>query len=118
MSVHGYAKVTVGLIVANFAVFILQIAAPGFTGLVALTPSKAVSGMYWQFFTYMFAHAGITHIGLNMLALFMFGGIMERVLGVERYLTLYIISGIGSSLFHMILTGISDAPMHTSVPGL
>ena len=111
MSVHGYAKVTVGLIVANFAVFLLQIAAPGFTGLVALTPSKAVSGMYWQFFTYMFAHAGITHIGLNMLALFMFGGIMERVLGVERYLTLYMISGIGSSLFHMILTGISDVPM-------
>ncbi len=110
-SVHGYAKATVVLLVANFIMFILQIVVAPFTELVALTPTMAFSGYYWQFFTYMFAHGGITHLGLNMLALFMFGGVMERTLGTGRFLALYFISGIFSGMFHLALTGISDIPL-------
>jgi membrane associated rhomboid family serine protease len=110
-NVHGYTMVTILLLVANFAVFMLQILVSGFTELIALTPTLAVSGMYWQFFTYMFAHGGITHLGLNMLALFMFGGVMERVLGWRKFALLYFVSGIGSALLHIALTGISSVPM-------
>lgn len=110
-SVHGYARVTLGLLAANFLVFVLQMLVDGFSELIALTPAMAVNGYYWQFFTYMFAHGSITHLGLNMLALFIFGGVMERVLGEKKFLTLYIISGIGSSLLHMGFTGISYTPM-------
>ncbi len=110
-SVHGYTVVTISLVAANFAVFVLQALIGPLTSLIALTPTKAVSGMYWQFFTYMFAHGSITHIGLNMLALFLFGGIMERVLGPRRFILLYFVSGIFSSLLHIALTGVSDTPM-------
>ncbi len=110
-SVHGYTVVTISLLAANFAVFLLQVAIPGFTELIALTPTMAFDGYYWQFFTYMFAHGGITHIGLNMLALFMFGGIVERVLGREKFIILYIVAGVGSGLLHIALSGISDIPL-------
>jgi membrane associated rhomboid family serine protease len=110
-SVHGYTAVTITLLVSNFAVFLLQVMIEPFTSLIALTPTMAFSGYYWQFFTYMFAHGGITHIGLNMLALFMFGGVMERVLGWKKFALLYFISGIGSALLHIALSGISDIPM-------
>jgi membrane associated rhomboid family serine protease len=110
-SVHGYTMVTISLVAANFAVFVLQALIEPFTSLVALTPTMAFAGYYWQFFTYMFAHGSITHLGLNMLALFLFGGIMERVLGPRRFALLYFISGVGSALLHIALTGISDIPM-------
>jgi membrane associated rhomboid family serine protease len=110
-SVHGYTIVTISLLAANFLMFLLQVAVPGFTELIALTPTLAISGYYWQFFTYMFAHGGITHLGLNMLALFMFGGVMERMLGWKKFVFLYLVAGLGSSFLHIALTGISNIPM-------
>ena len=104
-------RLTVSLVVLNFAIFFMQVAIPWLTEVIELTPTLAIGGMYWQFFTYMFAHATISHVGFNMLALFIFGGVMENVLGWKKYLTLYIISGLGSGLFHIMLTGISDIPM-------
>jgi membrane associated rhomboid family serine protease len=106
-----YPMVTLGIMGACFVVFLLQIAFPWLTSLIAITPSQAVEGMYWQFVTYMFAHGSITHLGLNMLALFIFGSVMERILGRKRYITLYLVSGVGSAGFHILLTGISDIPM-------
>lgn len=110
-SVHGYTIVTILLILANFAAFLLQVLIEPFTTLIALTPTMALDGYYWQLFTYMFAHGGITHIGLNMLALFIFGGVMERVLGWKKFALLYFISGIGSALLHIAITGISSVPL-------
>lgn len=51
-----------------------------------------------QFFTYMFMHAGVEHILLNMFALWMFGRIIEQVMGSKRFLTYYIICGLGAGL--------------------
>lgn len=53
-----------------------------------------------QIFTYMFLHAGSGHIFSNMFGLFMFGPMLERFLGSQRFLILYIVSGIGACLLH------------------
>jgi membrane associated rhomboid family serine protease len=108
---EDFPKVTVAMMAACFLVFLLQIAFQGLTGVISLTPVYAFSGSYWQFFTYMFAHGSITHLGLNMLALFIFGSVMERVLRWKRYLFLYVACGLGSAAFHVALTGISDVPL-------
>ncbi len=106
MSDSRYPKVTVALIAACFLVFLLEIIFPPVESLLWLTPSLVFKyGLYWQFITYMFAHANISHIGFNMIGLFIFGGVMERVLGWKKYLTLYIVSGIGSALLHIALAG-------------
>ena len=41
---------------------------------------------FYQIFTYMFVHAGFTHILFNMFGLWMFGPILERVWGGRRFL--------------------------------
>lgn len=108
------------LILANIAVFILQLAFyPVFDIYFALTPAEALSGSYWQFLTYMFLHATfdqagnvyLFHIGMNMFVLLLFGSVVERKLGTTRFLFLYFISGIGSAILHVLLTGVSTIQM-------
>lgn len=51
-----------------------------------------------QPFTYMFLHGGFTHLFFNMFTLFMFGITLERTLGSQRFLILYVVCGIGAGL--------------------
>ena len=53
----------------------------------------------YQLFTYMFAHGGFSHIFFNMFALWMFGCIVERTWGPRKFLTYYIVCGVGAGLF-------------------
>ncbi|UTW64713.1 rhomboid family intramembrane serine protease [bacterium SCSIO 12741] len=68
-----------------------------------------VLGMYYfesesfrpyQLVTYMFMHGGLYHILTNMFMLWMFGSNIENVWGPKRFLTYYLITGVGASLFH------------------
>lgn len=52
----------------------------------------------FQFVTYMFMHASLTHIFFNMFALYMFGRTLEFVWGPKRFLIFYIVAGIGAGL--------------------
>lgn len=51
---------------------------------------------FHQIFTHMFIHSKrlLFHIIFNMLALFMFGGQIETILGMKKFLLLYFISGV------------------------
>ncbi len=98
-------SLTLALLLANLAAFVLQLAVPGFTLLLSLTPNLAVSGAYWQFFTYMFLHGDPMHIFINMFVLMVFGQQVERQLGWKNLLVLYLVSGLGSAALHILLTG-------------
>lgn len=54
---------------------------------------------FYQFFTYMFMHAGFMHLFLNMFALWMFGCVVENVWGPKKFLFYYIACGVGAGLF-------------------
>lgn len=56
-----------------------------------------------QLFTYMFMHAGFSHIFFNMFAVWMFGRILEQVWGPKRFLFYYILCGIGAGLIQEIV---------------
>jgi len=57
----------------------------------------------YQLVTYMFTHVSLTHIFFNMFAVFMFGTILEQTWGVKRYLTYYLVTGIGAGLIQMLV---------------
>lgn len=61
----------------------------------------------YQLLTYMFMHAGWTHIFFNMFALWMFGRIVESVWGPKRFLTYYLACGIGAGLIQMVAQFVS-----------
>lgn len=66
----------------------------------------------WQIFTHMFLHGSynnvqmtVLHLFSNMFALWMFGSILENMWGPKRFLTFYIICGIGAALCHLGVLG-------------
>lgn len=61
-------------------------------------PSKEFN--VFQIITYMFMHASFSHLFFNMFALWMFGYILELTWGGKRFLTYYMVCGIGAALVH------------------
>ena len=56
-----------------------------------------------QFITYMFMHANFEHIFFNMFAVWMFGRTLEMVLGPKRFLTYYLVCGIGAGIIQEVV---------------
>jgi membrane associated rhomboid family serine protease len=65
---------------------------------LGLVPVAVVHGWVWQLATYMFLHANISHILFNLLAMWMFGGDVERHWGGRKYLGYWFVCGIGAGL--------------------
>ncbi len=100
------------LILANLIVFIFEYVYPPSIDSLALTPTAAINHQkYWQFISFMFVHADLTHILLNMWGLFLFGPAIEQRMGSIKFLLFYLITGISSGLFHILLEGIGDIPL-------
>ncbi|MFP4430182.1 MAG: rhomboid family intramembrane serine protease [Spirochaetota bacterium] len=97
------------LIGINVLVFLFQRAAPQSIRYLAMNPVFVVAENYWwQPFTYMFAHAGVSHLFFNMLGLFFFGTQVERRWGSNEFLLYYLLTGFLAGLFSLafyILTG-------------
>jgi membrane associated rhomboid family serine protease len=98
-----------GLIIANAAVFALQTVTGGGlmngVGLVdrwlSFIPGEAVGGLQiWRFFSYMFLHAGLFHIGMNMFILWMFGSQIEALWGRRLFLIYYFVCGVGAAVIY------------------
>jgi membrane associated rhomboid family serine protease len=65
----------------------------------------------WQLITHMFLHGDMWHIFFNMLALWMFGAVLENVWGSKRFLTFYLVCGLGASLIHLLFLSWELAPI-------
>jgi rhomboid protease GluP len=57
-----------------------------------------LDGQYWRIFTSMFLHGGLIHVGANMWCLWEIGRVAERVYGRYRMLTIYLLTGLASSV--------------------
>lgn len=107
--------VTQILIIANVAVFLLETVAGGpMFQLFALWPLSS-GFLPWQVVTYGFLHGGLTHLLLNMFALYMFGGEIERVVGQRRYLTFYIVCVLSAAIAQLVVTAVLAAPPYPTV---
>lgn len=101
----GQPVVTYTIMALCVIVWVLQILpnSPVTRVLVYWPPLTAVEP--WRMLTSVFAHSqsSILHILFNMYSLFVFGPIMERMLGRWRFLALYLISGFGGSVAVLLL---------------
>lgn len=66
-----------------------------------LFPIKSGYFNPFQLVTSMFMHASLQHLFMNMLGLFFLGPMVERTLGPKRFLTLYLLAGLGGSFLHL-----------------
>jgi len=108
--------VTLALVAANVAVFLLQMAAPGVLVPFALWPIGAAqlrggraSFELWQVVTYAFLHGGLLHLGFNMFALYMFGSPIEQVFGGRRYLIYYFVCVVSAAIAQLTVSAMTGA---------
>ena len=86
-------KALIGLCVAAYAI---QILVPALDFQLAFVPELAASEP-WRFLTTAFLHANYMHLGFNMWALWVLGGVLEPVLGRWRFTAIYLLSALGGS---------------------
>lgn len=109
-------RITRALLIANVLVFLLQLllqdsSSFALSGPFALWPlgqdiqgaladGSTVSAGFriWQVVTYAFMHGSIMHLFSNMLALFMFGGRIERTLGEKQFVLYYFVCLVVAAL--------------------
>ncbi|MCT7495030.1 rhomboid family intramembrane serine protease [Aliarcobacter cryaerophilus] len=90
------------LIFVTVLAYIFQINIKSGSILMGLNLYFLVGGFYWQPLSSMFSHGGIAHLGMNMFVLWQFGNMLERFIGAKRFITLYLVTGILTSLLSFL----------------
>lgn len=116
--------VTTILIALNIIVFLLMTLAGGSTNqrVLVLFGAKVnnliLQGQVWRFFTSMFIHIGFFHLAFNLYALWVLGTFCEERFGHRRFLFIYLLSGLGGSLFSFLFTDALSAGASGAIFGI
>jgi len=88
------------LAVFMIGVFVLQnvLTSYGFTESYALNFSAIDNFEVWRFVTSIFLHGSLSHLIYNLFALLLFGFILERLIGSNKFLFVFLSSGIIANL--------------------
>ena len=62
------------------------------------SPYVILEGQWWRLITCMFLHFGFRHLAGNMVSLALYGISLERAVGKWKFLAIYMLSGLFSSL--------------------
>jgi len=77
----------------------------------ALFPFESPLFKPWQLVTSLFMHGGFWHLFFNMYTLMIFGPVLERMWGSNKFLLFYFVTGIGAALCHEFV-------MHLQISGI
>ena len=95
------------LIIVNILIYLAMMLIPSFEAFAAKYCQLYWFGSpwfhSWQYITYMFLHGGFSHLFFNMFALWMFGRTLEDRLGPQRFMTYYLVCGVGAALIQMLV---------------
>lgn len=97
-------EVVKNIIIINVLFFIASMAIPSLETYLAGYYWESPNFRPWQIITHMFMHGGISHIFFNMYGLYIFGTVLESHWGPKKFLTYYIVSGLGAFFLHNAMT--------------
>lgn len=81
-------------------------------GNMEMVPKEIMNGQDWHsIITSMFQHAGLMHLGGNMLFLWIFGDNMEDAMGHVGYFVFYLVCGVAAVAAHMLADPFSVVPV-------
>ena len=69
----------------------------------------------YQLVTHLFMHGSFLHLISNMFALWMFGNMLENLWGSKRFLTYYLVTGLGAAMVHLLFTWYEIDQMRSAV---
>jgi len=97
--------VTKNLLLINLAIYLLDLVLRRYgvpiSMFLGLCNATAYGFHWWQPFTYMFLHANFSHLFFNMFAVLMFAPALEESWGSRRFLTYYLVCGVGAALVQL-----------------
>ena len=92
------------LIIINVIVFFAtKFVVPELANVMAMHYIQNPQFRPWQIITHMFMHGNEIHLLFNMIGLWMFGSVVEQILGKKKFLILYFVSGIGAVLLFELI---------------
>lgn len=107
-------SITRWLITLNILIFVIGLISP-----VEIAPNTNIAlpqlygsysvasvtdaGQWWRLITYQFVHANLGHLVFNMFALWVFGTMMEKIIGSKKFILFYLLCGIAGALFSSAL---------------
>ena len=123
-----FPAVTVGLIAANVAVFVVQLTLPrwgittnGWYYLLGVRPFELTHHVdlppfawfpgWATLFTSMFVHGGWAHLIFNMWYLWIFGNNVEDAMTRPRYLVFYLVCGLLATATQVLVAPGADVPL-------
>ena len=71
---------------------------------LALYGPAVAHGDNYRLITAAFVHYGLLHLALNMYALYLIGGVLERYVGPARFLAIYLVSALAGSFGALLIT--------------
>ena len=77
-----------------------------------------LSETWWTAFTYVYLHAGLLHLALNIYTLWIFGPRLEVLWGSRSFALFYIWCGLGGAVFQAVLGGGSMIGASAAVYGV
>ncbi|WP_297449571.1 rhomboid family intramembrane serine protease [uncultured Alistipes sp.] len=117
---YATPPVVKNLIILNGLFYLAQTVLPGGTGEWMV---RHLGLWFWesgrfglhQLVTHMFLHGSLTHLFMNMFALWMFGRTLEYELGSRRFLSYYMVTGVGAALLQL---GVTWIEVHSLAEGV
>ena len=111
---RGVPVVTYALIALNIIVFLLELSfGDAFIERWAFVPARFLANPLADFptiFTSMFMHAGLFHLGSNLLYLWIFGDNVEDRFGPLRFIIFYLLCGVAAVFAQMAINPGSNLP--------
>jgi rhomboid protease GluP len=102
------------VIIANLIMFGLELLLGGGTNDATLhqlgaldSETVLVRHEYWRLLTSLFLHFGALHLAVNLLALYLLGPELERLIGGFKFLFGYLATGMGAGVWVLILRSLN-----------
>ncbi len=98
MTFRGVSFILCGICIIVFAI---QAIFPVFTDYISL--EQQLWFQLWRFFTALFAHGSLSHLLYNLLALALFGSILESIIGARRFLAIFLFTGMTANVVSIFI---------------
>ncbi len=105
MSALGQAAITNDGVYSLQSLIEILIAIPSYTLLCWGANANTVTILdhqYWRLISNTFLHQNLLHLGMNMYVLWDFNRLLERLYGSSKFITIYLVSGLGSSICSLL----------------
>ncbi|MFJ7288556.1 rhomboid family intramembrane serine protease [Curtobacterium sp. NPDC098951] len=97
-------KATVVIVVVSAVLWLLNQVTGGYVNAWLSYFTPAIGSQPWRLVTGLFVHSSFFHILFNMWAVWIFGRMLENILGTWRFVALYFLAGLGGDLAVSLLS--------------